>query len=142
VTVTAGAALDMTAPAAGDWTLYLRRTCPEGPAPGSVGDVRVDADGAISWSGLAAADGYDTIVGDVLALQAEGSLAASLRGCLERNSADTATPDPVVTPLGGGRFYLVRARSCAGALGTYEGPGSPAEDPRDAAASASASDCP
>ncbi len=142
VTVSAGGSLAMTAPAGGDWTLYLRRTCGGGGAPGSVTGVRVDAGGAISWNSLAAADGYDTIVGDVLALQSGGSLAASLRGCVERNSADTATPDPVVPPLGGGRFYLVRARSCAGALGTYEGPGSPAEDPRDAAASASASDCP
>ncbi|HET9299049.1 MAG TPA: DUF5060 domain-containing protein, partial [Candidatus Polarisedimenticolaceae bacterium] len=142
VVVTAGGSLTMTAPATGDWVLSLRRSCPGGPAPGPVDGVRVDAGGAISWNAVAGADGYDTIVGDVLALKSGGSLAAALRGCLERNSADTATPDPVVPPLGGGRFYLVRARSCAGALGTYEGPGSPAEDPRDAAASASARDCP
>ncbi|HEX5045248.1 MAG TPA: DUF5060 domain-containing protein [Candidatus Polarisedimenticolaceae bacterium] len=141
VTVAAGGSLSMTAPAAGDWVLSLRRTCTGGPAPGLVGGLRVDAGGAISWSAAAAADGYDTIVGDLLALPS-GGLAGSLRGCLERNGADTATPDAVVPPEGGGRYYLVRARSCAGALGTYEGPGAPAVDPRDAAAAASARDCP
>ena len=142
LTVTAGATLAMTAPASGDWTLYLRRTCPGGPAPGPVTGLAVEATGAIHWDPVAGADGYDTVTGDVFALNASGGVGPSLRGCLERNGADTATPDPLMPDVGGGRYYLVRARSCSGTLGTYEDAGAPAVDPRDAAAATSAGDCP
>ena len=102
----------------------------------------VDATGAVHWDPVPGADGYDTVTGDVFALNASGGMGVSLRGCLERNGADTATPDPGVPDVGGGRYYLVRARSCSGGLGTYEDAGAPAADPRDAAASSSARDCP
>ena len=142
VTVSAGASLTMTAPASGDWTLYLRRTCGAPQAPGPIANLRLDPADTITWDPVADADGYDAIAGDLLALNAGSGIAGSLRSCLERNSADTATKDPTIPGVGAGRYYLVRARSCAAALGSYEDGGTPPIEPRDAAAAASANDCP
>jgi hypothetical protein len=96
---------------------------------------------ALTWSALTGADGYDAVVGDLDGLRA-GGIAGSLRGCLERNGADTTAIDPEVPPAGVGRYYLVRARSCSAALGSYADGGPAQVEPRDAAADASSNDCP
>jgi hypothetical protein len=142
ITVSAGASLAMTAPASDDWTLYLRRTCAAPQAPAPVTHVHVEPADTITWDPVANADGYDTIVGDLYAMNSGAGIGGSLRRCLERNGPNTATTDPTVPAVGEGFYYLVRARSCAGALGSYGDSGTPPVEPRNAAVTASSNDCP
>ena len=143
VVVQAGGSVSLSAPSAGDWTLHLRRTCSGSLAPAAVTHVHVEPADTITWDPSAGADGYDTIMGDLSALNAGAGFSGSLRRCLERDGADTSTKEPDLPAPGEGRYYLVRARHCSGTLGSYdEGGASGQLEPRGPGIVASKNDCP
>lgn len=89
-----------------------------------------------NWAAVVGADRYDVVRGDLTTLRAgNGDFATSLLGCLENDSADTATSDDSSPAVDQGFYYLVRAqRVCKnGSYSQWTGAEQPGRDVRIAA---------
>jgi len=96
----------------------------------------------VSWPPFAAAETYDVIAGDLLALRASGGdFSQATTGCLGDDVAGTSVPFPDVPPPGQGFWVLARATNCAGA-GTYDTSGIGQVGARDGGIGNSQAACP
>jgi Putative metal-binding motif len=116
------------------------------PPPAGLPAVSVDAaeggGAAISWSALAGADGYDLIAGDLTILaNTGGDFAVAVTDCLVDDEAVSSYQDATPPPVDGGRFYLVRGRSC-GVGGSWDEGGAGQVAPRGPGITLSAAACP
>lgn len=95
----------------------------------------------LSWPAIAAAESYDVVRGDLMALRAGGGFASTTLGCLANDTTTTSAssgPDPAP---GGGIWLLARATNCGG-IGTYDGSDASQTGPRDPGISTSGASCP
>lgn len=81
--------------------------------PGEVADLRVAADGRISWQAASDATGHDVVRGDLGALAAVG-LGASVLDCLATDLPAPAHVDGLPLPASGAVWYLARGRGPGG----------------------------
>ncbi len=110
------------------------------PPPGSIG-VSVSRS-AISWTGVAAAERYDVVRGNVATLRATGgSFARATEACLANDTTASSVSFPNDPPAGAGWWFLVRGSNCL-ASGTYDEDGHGQAAPRDAGIASSPGACP
>jgi hypothetical protein len=105
-------------------------------------ETRSGGDAVMAWTIVSGAASYDVVVGDLVALRANGgNLSIATSGCLANDEVTPSALDTQPIAPGAGRWHLVRAVGC-GANASYDD-GSTSQVPgRDAGIQESGVGCP
>ena len=96
----------------------------------------------LTWSSVAAATGYDVVMGDLQSLAVtHGSFSAATTGCLGNDLGATTVDESTALAAGQGIWYALRAVNCGGHASYNSGAGSQVGS-RDAGIAASGHGCP
>jgi hypothetical protein len=110
------------------------------PPPGSIG-VSVSKT-AVSWAGVAAAETYDVVRGDVATLRTTGgNFTSATQQCLANDVAGSTISFTANPSVGNAWWILVRGSNCL-AKGSYDEVGAGQVGLRDAEIAASPAACP
>ncbi|HKY33512.1 MAG TPA: right-handed parallel beta-helix repeat-containing protein [Candidatus Polarisedimenticolia bacterium] len=112
---------------------------PDPPGPAAV-DVTGPA--GLVWDALPGATFYQAVRGDLAVLLASvADFTLATTACLGPELVVTSLSDPLVPPVGGAFWYLVRGANCGGS-GTYDSGSASQQGSRDAGIAASPQSCP
>ena len=116
--------------------------CPASTKTSTAPGIALAPSFCASTSPVAGATSYDLIKGELAPLrESAGDFSASDPLCLASDLGEATHPD--VGPLpAGGAYYLVRARSCAGEVGSWDSGGAGQDQPRGASLPAAPPVCP
>lgn len=96
----------------------------------------------LSWDAQPLGTTYDLVRGDLQSLATSGGdFTASIQTCLVPGGAPTSFIDGSVPGPGAGLYYVVRARDCSGAAGSYNEGGSGQTGSRDTEIAGSSASC-